>query len=117
MIKHHPSNELLAKFSEGNLPATLSVAVAIHVEMCPVCQKELAALEAKNIGTSVHYRPLHMMPYYKDHLKMTSHCPHAEESFAHILSLPLYPDLTTQQLEQIFDAILTLLAMRKGRSL
>ena len=48
MIKHHPSNELLAKFSEGNLPATLSVAVAIHVEMCPVCQKELAALEAKN---------------------------------------------------------------------
>jgi len=48
MIKHHPSNELLAKFSEGILPATLSVAVAIHVEMCPVCQKELAALEAKN---------------------------------------------------------------------
>ncbi len=51
MIKYHPSNELLAKFSEGELPATLSVAVAIHVEMCPTCQKELAALEAKNADT------------------------------------------------------------------
>ena len=39
MIKHHPSNELLAKFSEGNLPATLSIAVAIHVE-CVLCAKK-----------------------------------------------------------------------------
>jgi len=52
MIKHHPSNELLVQFSEGNLPATLSVAVAIHVEMCPVCQKQLATLEAKNANTA-----------------------------------------------------------------
>ena len=36
MIKHHPSNDILMQFSEGNLPASLSIAVAIHVEMCPV---------------------------------------------------------------------------------
>ncbi len=47
MIKHHPSNDILMQFSEGNLPASLSIAVAIHVEMCPVCKKEIAALEAK----------------------------------------------------------------------
>ncbi|WP_404343921.1 ChrR family anti-sigma-E factor [Pseudoalteromonas mariniglutinosa] len=51
MIKYHPSNELLSQFSEAGLPATLSVAVAIHVEMCPVCQQKVAALEAATAAT------------------------------------------------------------------
>jgi putative transcriptional regulator len=48
MIKHHPSNNLLAKYCSGSLEASLSVAVSIHVDMCPVCQAKVAHFEAQN---------------------------------------------------------------------
>ncbi len=42
MIKHHPSEDILAQFVSGELPAAVSVAVSIHVEMCTCCQKKVA---------------------------------------------------------------------------
>ena len=48
MIKHHPSESLLAQYCSAQLPASLSVAVSIHVDMCPVCQAKVAKLEAAN---------------------------------------------------------------------
>lgn len=42
MIKHHPSEDILAQFASGELPAAVSVAVAIHVEMCSCCQEKVA---------------------------------------------------------------------------
>jgi putative transcriptional regulator len=44
MIKHHPSDELLTQFAEGRLPASINVAVSIHVEMCSCCQEKLVAI-------------------------------------------------------------------------
>lgn len=44
MIKHHPSLEILKKFVAGDLPASLSAGVAIHIEMCPKCQVKVAQL-------------------------------------------------------------------------
>ena len=38
MIKHHPDQELLGKFAEGELPAALAAAIAAHVDMCPQCR-------------------------------------------------------------------------------
>ncbi len=52
MIKHHPSHTVLQQFVDGSLPASVSVIVASHVEMCPQCQElvhqltELAAADA-----------------------------------------------------------------------
>lgn len=57
MIKHHPQPELLEAFVNGELPTPVSVAVAIHVEMCEASQQKVAELEAKaaeqHFGTSV----------------------------------------------------------------
>lgn len=44
MIKHHPNSNLLTSFSAGELPASLSAAISIHVEMCPVCQRQVQSL-------------------------------------------------------------------------
>ncbi|WP_338363338.1 ChrR family anti-sigma-E factor [uncultured Pseudoalteromonas sp.] len=48
MIKHHPSDTLLAQYCSAQLPASLSLAVSIHVDMCPVCQEKVAKQEAAN---------------------------------------------------------------------
>lgn len=44
MIKHHPKFELIQSFVNGDLPASLSIGIAIHAEMCPICQQKIAQL-------------------------------------------------------------------------
>lgn len=44
MIKHHPKFELLQSFVKGDLPASLSAGIAIHADMCSVCQQKIAQL-------------------------------------------------------------------------
>jgi putative transcriptional regulator len=41
MIKHHPKFELLQAFVNGDLPASLSAGIAIHADMCAVCQQTI----------------------------------------------------------------------------
>ncbi|WP_448555331.1 ChrR family anti-sigma-E factor [Thalassotalea montiporae] len=44
MIKHHPDDIMLGKFVEGDLPASIAAAVAVHVDMCPKCKTKCEAL-------------------------------------------------------------------------
>ncbi|MBE0361718.1 ChrR family anti-sigma-E factor [Pseudoalteromonas aliena] len=48
MIKHHPSETLITEYCSASLSASLSLAVSIHVDMCPVCQAKVAKIEASN---------------------------------------------------------------------
>ncbi|MGV8095742.1 MAG: DegT/DnrJ/EryC1/StrS family aminotransferase [Mangrovibacterium sp.] len=59
-----------------------------------------------NIGTSVHYKPLHRMTYYRNkyHLK-DKDFPNAEKIWKGIVSLPIYPDLTDLDLLNICNTI------------
>lgn len=41
MIKHHPKFELLQAFVNGDLPASLSAGIAIHADICAVCQQTI----------------------------------------------------------------------------
>lgn len=47
MISYHPESSWLRAFAAGELPPSLALAVSVHVELCPVCQRHLAALEAE----------------------------------------------------------------------
>ncbi|NGN96929.1 transcriptional regulator [Grimontia sp. S25] len=47
MIKYHPSEALLASHAAGELPASMSIAVAAHCELCPCCAEKLTHYEAK----------------------------------------------------------------------
>jgi len=44
MIKHHPKFELLKSFVDGDLPASLAAGIAIHADMCSLCQQKIAQL-------------------------------------------------------------------------
>lgn len=44
MITHHPKHELLNAFVEGELPASLSAAIAVHAELCSVCASNIQCL-------------------------------------------------------------------------
>lgn len=60
-----------------------------------------SGLAADGIQTKVHYDiPLHRQPLFADVAKLTS-CPNAETAAKHVLSLPMYPELTDAEAEYV----------------
>ena len=66
------------------------------------------AMREKGIGVNVHYIPVYMHPYYQEHGYENVHCANAEEIYSHIMSLPLYPGLTSEQQDYVIDTLKSL---------
>ncbi|WP_105188999.1 ChrR family anti-sigma-E factor [Pseudoalteromonas sp. T1lg48] len=45
MIKFHPNSDLLLQYVQGALPASISVAIAAHLELCAHCATHIETLE------------------------------------------------------------------------
>ena len=68
--------------------------------------KFIEALKEENIGTSVHFIPLHLHPYYRDTYGYeVGDFPVAEGVFKRIISLPLYPKMSRQDANDVVDAV------------
>jgi len=60
----------------------------------------------KGIGTSVHFKPLYRMTYYRDTYNLKpENFPVSEKIWNGNVSLPIFPELTEKQLEYICRAI------------
>ena len=59
------------------------------------------------VGTSVHYIPLHIMPYYRTlYGYAPEDFPNSLAAYETIFSLPIYPDLTDDQVDRVIRAVL-----------
>jgi perosamine synthetase len=63
----------------------------------------LLELDKRGIGTSVHYTPIYHFAPYKNYYK--NDCPIAEDSYNKILSLPLAPWLTKDDIKKVVSEI------------
>lgn len=64
-------------------------------------------LSALGIGTSVHYKPLHLMSYYRDKYNLKPEdFPESLKKYEASFSLPIYPDLTEDEISRIIDAVI-----------
>lgn len=64
-------------------------------------------LTARNIGTSVHFIPVHLHPYYRDQYGFQpSDFPMANRCFERMLSLPLHPMLSEGDVGDVIEAVL-----------
>jgi dTDP-4-amino-4,6-dideoxygalactose transaminase len=62
----------------------------------------IEALRARNIGTSVHYIPSHHFAAYK---KFAAALPVTDRIANEIVSLPLYPSMSDENVEQVIEAV------------
>ena len=63
-------------------------------------------LKAFNIGTSVHFIPVHLHPFYQsDFGYQRGDLPHAEKIFDQIISLPLYPKMTEEDISDVIRVV------------
>lgn len=69
-----------------------------------------AHFRAHGIGTGVHYpAPVHLQPAYRGRITMgPAACVATETAAAQVFSLPMYPELTDAQVEQVCVALRTL---------
>ena len=66
-----------------------------------------AHLAARGIGHSVYYPlPLHLQPCFAYLGYQAGACPESERSAEEVLSLPVYPELTQAQLDEVVGAVL-----------
>jgi dTDP-4-amino-4,6-dideoxygalactose transaminase len=65
-----------------------------------------AQLKERGIGTAIHYpNPVHLQPFYSKGVDRHGQFPVAERLCTEILSLPIYPELTEEQVEVVASEI------------
>ena len=63
-------------------------------------------LKSRGVGTSVHFIPLHLHPLYQQQLGYRAgQFPNAEERFDRCISLPIYPNMTADEIVLVADAL------------
>ena len=71
-----------------------------------------AYLKERGIGTAIHYpNPVHLQPFYMQNGKPQASCPVAETLCEEILSLPMYPEMTDEQVETVASEIKAMLVV------
>ena len=63
------------------------------------------AMSAENVQCQIHYIPAYWFPYYKRLGYQRGLCPNAEKLYEGIMSLPLYPKMTDQDVEDVIHAV------------
>lgn len=90
------------------------VSHAYHLYMIRLNSKQLqskradvfAALRAEGIGVNVHYIPVHLHPYYQKQFgTKRGDCPIAEAAYEQLLSLPVFPRMSNQDIEDAISAV------------
>jgi UDP-4-amino-4-deoxy-L-arabinose-oxoglutarate aminotransferase len=63
-------------------------------------------LKEKNIGTGLHFRAVHLQKYYRESMGMEKGAlPNTEWNSDRICSLPLFPDMTFEDVDGVVEAI------------
>lgn len=72
-------------------------------------------LREKGISANVHYIPVHLHPFYRDRSHTSPGlCPVAEAAYEQIISLPMFPGMTDEDIEVVVDAVST--SIREDKS-
>lgn len=102
-------SELLGDMDEVILPQAMPNRIhswhlySIRVKASDIDRAEvISQLKQAGIATSVHWMPLHMHPYYRQTLSYKpSDCPFAASLYPELITLPLYPDLTPEEVKYV----------------
>jgi len=86
--------------------------IRLHLDRVDFSRNEfMAKLREHGVGCSVHWRPLHLHPYYQETCGWTEEAlPVATSAWERLVSLPLFPGMQTEEQEHVCGTIRHLLA-------
>jgi dTDP-4-amino-4,6-dideoxygalactose transaminase len=84
--------------------------IQLEIEKYRVGRREIfEALKAENIGVNVHYIPVYYHPYYRSLGYRKGLCPNAEKLYERVITLPLFPAMEDDDLEDVVEAVVKVL--------
>jgi len=108
-------NEAFCKIEELQVPtqrpevehAWHLYVLRLNLEMLRIDRARfIEEMKVRKIGTSVHFIPLHLQPYYRDKYGYSPDSfPVAYREYLRIISLPLYPRMTDQDVDSVIEAV------------
>lgn len=85
----------------------------LYVVRVPDRDAVFRAMRDQGIGVNVHYLPVHLHPFYRERFGLgPGLCPVAEAAAEEILTLPLFPAMTPDDVRRVVDALTRALASR-----
>ncbi len=80
--------------------------IRLDLERLNCTRKEFFnAMAAENVQCQVHYIPVYWFPYYQKLGYKRGLCPHAEEVYEGIISIPLYPLMSDRDVDDVITAV------------
>ena len=92
------------------LAVNSNVSHVYHLYVIKLCDierdKVFSSLRTAGIGANVHYIPVHLHPFYRKQFGTTQGlCPVAEASYKQILSLPMFPAMTDEEVDIVISSV------------
>lgn len=88
--------------------------IKLNLDKIKVSRKEIfEALQKENIGVNVHYIPVYLHPYYEKLGYKKGLCPNAEKFYERIITLPLFPKMKENDIEDVIKAVKKVLSYYK----
>ena len=83
----------------------------LNLEEISITRSEMIEkLKKSGIGTSVHFIPLHMHPYYREtYGYRAEEFPVASKQYERYLSLPIFPRMTFSQVDYVIESVLEII--------
>jgi len=74
----------------------------------------ISLLREHNIGTSVHFIPLHLHPYYRTNYQyQPQDFPNASDAYERLVSLPIYPGMTDSDAAEVANAVCNIVSRNR----
>ncbi|HVY53259.1 MAG TPA: DegT/DnrJ/EryC1/StrS aminotransferase family protein [Gammaproteobacteria bacterium] len=79
----------------------------LNVDIAGMSRDEfMQRMKEQNIGTGLHYRAVHLYPYYREQFGFQpGDFPCAEDAASRIVSLPLFPTMTEADQDRVLDVM------------
>lgn len=92
---------------EGDTHAWHLYVIRLKLESLPDGRDRfIEKLAAKGIGSSVHFIPLHLHPYWRDRYQLRPEdFPVSLDTYQRAISLPIYPKMTDADVDRVIDAV------------
>ncbi|MDP4093169.1 MAG: UDP-4-amino-4,6-dideoxy-N-acetyl-beta-L-altrosamine transaminase [Bacillota bacterium] len=104
-------DEIVVPFQMANtMSAWHLYIIQLKLEKLRVGRKEIFnELKKRNIGVNVHYIPVYYHPYYRKLGYDKGLCPNAEKLYDRMITLPLFPKMSIQDIEYVIENVVEII--------
>lgn len=97
----------LPPFSEDRVHAWHLLPMRLHLEHLTIDRNAfIAELKSADVGCSVHWRPLHLHPYYSERFGWAPEdFPVATNEWQRLVSLPIFPSMTGDECDYVIRTV------------